>query len=179
MTLGEGVKNSWSTSATEPPLPHAELLSIGRLAEAVKIPVATVIANLQRNGIAVDSADVTVQQLADRYGVSPQQVYLKTQSADAKPKVSLLQGGGWGRMTVEQVCERAGVPLATGLERLRAAGVEATPSSGLREVGSPLGKSPIDIAKIVAGPDADLGGSDGHTPGAGSGPAGGRPDGGR
>ena len=60
MTFGEGVKNSWSTKATEPPLPHAELLSVEKLAEQVKLPAATVIENLQRNGVTVDSPTVTV-----------------------------------------------------------------------------------------------------------------------
>jgi hypothetical protein len=172
MAFGEGVKNSWSTSATEPPLPHAELLSIEKLAESVKIPAEKVIENLARNGIPVESRDVTIGQLAERNNLSPQQVYQKIQSADAKPKVGLSQGGGWGRMTVEQLCERAGITVETGLDRLRAQGIEATATSGLRELGTRLGKSPIDIAKIAAGPDAEFPTSADHKPGASKSPGG-------
>jgi hypothetical protein len=173
MAFGEGVKNSWSTSATEPPLPHAELLSIDKLAETVKIPADKIVENLARNGIPVESRDVTMGQLAERHSLSPQQVYEKIQSADAKPKVTLTQGGGWGRMTVEQLCERAAVPVATGLERLRAQGIEATATSGLRDLGSKLGKSPIDIAKIIAGPDAEFPSTADHKPGSSGRSAGG------
>lgn len=167
MTFGEEVKNAWSTSATEPPLPHAELLSVEKLAEEVKLPTETVIANLQKNGIAVESPTVTVGQLAEQHRLSPQQVFTKIQSADAKPKVSVLQGGGWGRMTVAQLCERAGISVDTGVERLKAAGLEAAGTTGLRDLGTKLGKSPIDVAKIVVGPDAEFPTTADHKPGAG------------
>ena len=166
MAFGEGVKNSWSTSATEPPLPHAELLSIEKLADSVKIPAEKIIANLEKNGIPVESPTVTIGQLAERHHLSPQQVYEKIQSGDAKPKVSVLQGGGWGRMTVEQLCERAGITVDTGLDRLRAQGLEATGSTGLRELGTRLGKSPIDAAKIIVGPDAEFPSTAEHKPGS-------------
>jgi hypothetical protein len=117
---------------------------------------------------------VTLGQLAERHSLSPQQVYRKIQSDDAKPKVSVLQGGGWGRMTVEQLCERAGVTVDTGLNRLRAQGLEATGSTGLRELGTRLGKSPIDAAKIIVGPDAEFPTSADHKPGAGRSSAGDR-----
>jgi hypothetical protein len=167
MAFGEGVKNSWSTSATEPPLPHAELLSVEKLADTVKIPADKIMENLARNGIPVESRDVTIGQLAERHNLSPQQVYQKIQSDDAKPKVSVLQSGGWGRMTVEQLCERAGITIDTGLERLRAQGLEATGSTGLRELGTRLGKSPIDAAKIIVGPDAEFPSTADHKPRAG------------
>ncbi|MCX6550525.1 MAG: hypothetical protein NTY02_05885 [Acidobacteria bacterium] len=83
-------------------------------------------------------------------------MYERIQSDDAKPKVSLMEGGGWGRMNVQQVCERAGIPVDTGIERLRAAGLQATGSSSLRELGTAQGRSPIDIARIIAGPDAEF-----------------------
>jgi hypothetical protein len=172
MAFGEGVKNSWSTSATEPPLPHAELLSVEKLAESVKIPAEKIIENLARNGIPVESRDVTMGQLAERHNLSPQQVYRKIQSDDAKPKVGVLQGGGWGRMTVEQLCERAGITVDTGLDRLRAQGLEATGSTGLRELGTRLGKSPIDAAEIIVGPDAEFPTTADHKTGAGKSPGG-------
>jgi hypothetical protein len=173
-TLGEEVKNSWSTSATEPPLPHAELLSVEKLAETVKLPTETIVANLTRHGIPVESTSLTVGQLAERHNLSPQQVYQKIQSDDAKPKVSVLQGGGWGRMTVEQLCERSGITVGTGLERLRAQGIEATATSSLRDLGSAIQKSPIDVARVIAGPDAEFPTSTDHKPGGTELSAGGR-----
>lgn len=46
MDVGEDLENSWSTASNEPPVPHAELMTVEKLAETVKIPVdiATIIA---------------------------------------------------------------------------------------------------------------------------------------
>ena len=38
----------------------------------------------------------------------------------------MAEGGGWGRMNVQQVCDRFTVPVDEGVARLKAAGIEAT-----------------------------------------------------
>ena len=167
MTLGETAKNSWSTTATEPPLPHAELMTVERLSETVKMPSDQVLANLEKRGVRVAQPTMTVQQIADANRLTPQQVYQRIQSEDAKPKVSLAEGGGWGRMNVQQACERFGVPVGTGVERLRAAGIDAESGTMLRELATAQGKTPIDIAKIIAGEDGTVPSPGTHTPGAG------------
>jgi len=167
MDVGEGIKNSWSTAATEPPVPHAELLTIEKLAETVKIPTETVVANLEKRGVTMAQPGMTVRQIADQNRLTPQQVYQRIQSDDAKPKVSLAEGGGWGRMNVQQVCERYSVPVGTGVERLRAAGIDAESGTMLRELATAQRKTPIDIAKIIAGEDGTVASPGTHTPGTG------------
>jgi hypothetical protein len=151
MDVGEDLKNSWSAASSEPPVPHAELMTVAKLSETVKIPTEKALANLEQQGIKVSQPTMTVQQIADEHGLTPQQVYQKIQSEDAKPKVGLAEGGGWGRMTVQQVCERANVPVDEGMARLRAAGIEATAATPIRELAAARGKTPLDIAEIVAG----------------------------
>ena len=153
MDVGEEIKNSWSTASSEPPVPHAELMTVAKLSETVKIPAEKALANLGKQGITVTQPAMTVQQIADEHGLTPQQVYQKIQSDDAKPTVSLAEGGGWGRMTVGQVCERAKVPVDEGLARLQAAGVEATAATAIRELATARGRTPLDIARIIAGED--------------------------
>ena len=109
---------------------------------------------------------MTVQQIADENTLTPQQVYQKIQSEDAKPKVSLAEGGGWGRMNVQQVCERFNVPLDAGVARLKAAGIEASATTTIRELATARGKTPIDIAKIVVGEDGTVPSPAEHRPGA-------------
>jgi hypothetical protein len=167
MAFGEDVKNSWSTTASEPPVPHAELMTVEKLAETVKIPTDKVMANLQQHGITVASLQVTVKQLADQHQLSPQQVYQRIQSEDAKPKVNLTEGGGWGRMNVQQTCERFSVSLDAGLARLKAAGIDAESGTMIRELATARGKTPIDIAKVIVGDDGTVPSSGTHTPSAG------------
>ncbi len=58
---------------------------------------------------------------------------------------------GWGRMTVQEACEALGVPLTTGLERLQAHGVTASPEDRLSEIAGQVGYGPPTIAEWIAG----------------------------
>ena len=167
MDVGEGIKNSWSTAATEPPVPHAELLTVEKLSETVKIPTEKVVANLETHGVKMAKPGMTVQQIADQNNLTPQQVYQRIQSEDAKPTVNLAEGGGWGRMNVQQVCERYSVPVGTGVERLRATGIEAESGTMLRELATAQGKTPIAIAKIIAGDEGTVPSPGTHATGTG------------
>ena len=169
MDIGEEIKNSWSTATNEPPVPHAELMTVQKLSETVKIPSEKALAKLEKQGIKVAQPTMTVQQIADKNKLTPQQVYQKIQSEDAKPKVSLAEGGGWGRMNVQQVCERFSVPVDAGVARLQAAGIEATAGTAVRELATARGKTPIDIAKIIVGEDGAVPSPGEHKPGAGPG----------
>ena len=169
MDVGEDIKNSWSTAASEPPVPHAKLLTVEKLADTVKIPTEKVVANLEKHGVRMAQPGMTVQQIADQNQLTPQQVYQRIQSDDARPKVSLAEGGGWGRMNVQQACERFSVPVGTGVERLRAAGIEAASGTMIRELATAHGKTPIDVAKIIVGGDGTVPSPGAHTPGAGRG----------
>ena len=166
MDVGEEIKNSWSTSSSEPPIPHAELMTVARLSETVKIPTEKALANLEQQGVKVIRPAMTVQQIANENRLTPQQVYQKIQSEDAKPKVSLAEGGGWGRMNVQQVCERFSVPVDAGIARLQAAGIEADASAMIRQLATSRGKTPIDIAKIIVGDDGTVPSPAEHRPGA-------------
>jgi len=167
MDVGEDIKSSWSTTSTEPPVPHAELMTVQKLSETVKIPTERAVANLEKQGIKVAQPTMTVQQIADENKLTPQQVYQKIQSDDAKPKVSLAEGGGWGRMNVQQACERFSVLVDAGVARLQAAGIEATSGTMIRELATARGKTPIDIAKIIVGEDGTVPSPGSHAPGAG------------
>ncbi len=154
MSLGEDVKNSWSTASTEPPVPHAELLTVEKLADTAKVPTDSILTNLEKSGIKGAEPGKTFQQIADENGLTPQQVYQKGLGADAKPKAGAAEGGGWGRMNVQQLCERYSVSAETGVARLKAAGIEAEASTPVRDIATGQGKTPIEIAKLIAGDDA-------------------------
>jgi hypothetical protein len=157
----------------QPPVPHAELVTVEKLSDAVKIPTEKVLANLEKQGVKAAEPTMTVKQIANANQLTPQQVYQKIQSEDAKPKVNLAEGGGWGRMNVRQVCERFSVPVDAGVARLQAAGIEADAGTMIRELATSRGKTPIDVAKIIVGEDGTVPSPSEHRPGAGRGPGGG------
>jgi hypothetical protein len=151
MTAGENLKNSWATPANEPPVPHAEAWTVAKFAETTKIPVEQATSNLQKAGIEVASQDTTLLDLARRHNMTPQEVYVAARGTATPAHVPLAEGGGFGRKTVQQLCEQVGVPAESGVQRLRAAGIDATTSSNIRELATRYGKAPFEVARIIEG----------------------------
>ena len=58
-------------------------------------------------------------------------------------------GMGYGRMTLEALCQQQGIPLDEGLSRLKTAGISAQPSDTLRTLASQSGKLPHDIVQLL------------------------------
>jgi hypothetical protein len=164
MVVGDEIKNAWTVPANEPPIPHAEELTVAKLAETAKIPEDKAWANLEQHGVVVEDREMTVGQIAERNKMTPQQVYQRIQSEDAKSQVAVAASGGWGRKTVGQVCEQFNVNVDTGLSRLREAGFEATASTPIKDLAATAGKTPMALATIIVGPDATLASPSPHTP---------------
>jgi hypothetical protein len=154
MAVGDDLKNAWTVPTNEPPLPHAEELTVEKLAETVKMPADKAWQNLADRGVAAEAGQ-TIQQIATANSLTPQQVFQKMQSADAKPQAS-LGGGGWGRKTVDDICRQYLIPVDTGLARLRDAGFDAQATTSLKDLALGAKKTPVEIAKIITGPDAEI-----------------------
>jgi len=153
MALGEDAKNSWTTPSSEPPAPHAEEWTVAKFAESMRIPVETALANLATSGMPTASAEVTLAAIAARHNLTPQQVYIRALGTATPARMPLSEGGGIGRKTVRQVCEQLGLPVETGLDRLRRGGMaDASPDSTMRELGQQHGRAPFDVARVIEGP---------------------------
>jgi hypothetical protein len=149
ISFGENVKNSWATTETEPPVPHAELWTVVKTAETTKIPLEQVLANLKQAGFTPDSSEVTLADLAKKHSVTPREVYEAAVRGETPAPVPLAEGGGYGRKSVQEMCDQLGVPVATALERLRQRGIEATPDANMRELATKAGMEPLDLAKLL------------------------------
>ena len=153
MSWGEEIKNSWSSPATEPPVPHAELLSVARLAGEMKLPPEELMRRLAAAGIAPDSTGMTIKDLAARHALTPKQVYDRA-GIQPPPAVPAGGGPGYGRKSVAQLCEAAGITVDEGLARLAAAGLSADGGSSIRTIAQGTGMSPADVAAIIQGQPA-------------------------
>ena len=152
MSYGDSVKNSWSNPSTEPPVPHAELWTVAKFAEATKVPVESAMRNLADAGMPIDSPEVTLQATGSRHGVTPKEVYSKAVGSAKPAQVPLAEGGGYGQRSVQQMAEQLNIPLATALDRLHRAGIsQAVSDSNLRELATASSRRPFEIAQIIQG----------------------------
>ncbi|HSK09179.1 MAG TPA: hypothetical protein VK911_06360, partial [Vicinamibacterales bacterium] len=65
--------------------------------------------------------------------------------------VPVAEGGGYGRKTIEQICQQVQVPVGEGLARLKAHGIEAAAGDNVREAAQRHGKQPIELVKVIQG----------------------------
>jgi len=162
LTFNEQVKESWDNPRERAPIPHAELLTLSDLAQKVGVDMATVTNRLQARGITGCSADIVVQQLADKNRISSQQLYELIVAEPARNGVGRGQGqgegrgggagigGGMGFKTLTQFCADEGIPLTNALSRLQARGIMASSEQTLREIAVNNGYSrPYEILVIL------------------------------
>lgn len=149
MEFGETVKTSWGTNGNEPPVPHAELLSVAKLAEVRRIPIDRLLENLGNAGFTA-TKETTLAQIAASRNIAPSVVY-KAMIAETDPTAHAptATGGGYGRKTVEELSAQLQVPPEAALARLREAGIAATPQSNVREIAISHGKLPTDLVAII------------------------------
>ena len=75
MTLNYQIKDYWEREPVTAPMPHAEELSLGQLADKMGLPVEQVVDALKQEGIAVEDETTTIAQLAEKNRLTPSDVY--------------------------------------------------------------------------------------------------------
>jgi hypothetical protein len=83
LNLNYQIKDYWdqwaANAAVSPPMPHAEELTLERLAANMQVPFDSVIKNLREDGLVVDNAIQTLGQLGEKNGLTPREVYAAIQ----------------------------------------------------------------------------------------------------
>lgn len=148
MDIGEDLSDSWSDENTEPPVPHAELLTLKEFAEVVKMDAVELINKLQQNGINVNGTDITVKELAAANNLTPQDIYERTQRQNVNRTV-FVSGSGYGRKSLIDLSKETNLNLNLVLNRLKQNGILAEPESNIKDLSSEYDHSPIDIINII------------------------------
>ena len=164
MDAGDTLKNAWAGPTREPPIPHAEELTVQKLAETAKMPEEQARENLQKHGVALERADMTVKEIAASNKITPEQVYQRMYAYGARPLVIQGQSDDWGRKTVTDICAQYNVPVNTAIDRLKAAGFTATATTSLKDLALGAGRTPSEMAQLIVGADATIATPENHKP---------------
>ncbi len=150
MDLGEYFTESWETNVSEPPIPHAEELTIEELAKTIKQPADVLLKNLQENGIQAQK-DMVVKDVAKKYDLSPSELYekMKISEPSKTSQTKSYAGRGFGRKSVEEICKELNIPLSIALDRLKAEGIETDGTILLRDLADRYNKTPMEIVEII------------------------------
>jgi len=148
----ESIKASWEKSDERAPIPHAELLSLRELAGEAELELAEATARLRAAGIAVESPEIIVGELAAEHGLTPVQLYnivVQDGARAGRGQSGGGGGGGMGRMTLGRYCADEGLDMTVALERLRAAGLTADAEATMRDIAESGGLRPPDLRDIL------------------------------
>ncbi len=149
-SLRETVSNSWSNPATEPPVPHAELLTLARFTESQKLPLEGAMAALREAGATV-TPETTLADIALQLEVTPQDIYRRLGVTKPATSIGATAGGGMGWKTLRVASAELQIPLDTAIARLAAAGVSAEPDATLRDIASRNDRHAPELVKVIKG----------------------------
>lgn len=152
LELNDRIKNSWEKPQQQPPIPHAETLTIAELAKKSDIELDTIIRNLKAAEIETDPSDI-FGTIAEQHNLSPNELFeIATGRQIERPASEHNKGGGgsgFGQKTLKQACEEIGIESGKAIEALKAAGVEATGDMRVREMADQNTMRPGQIRQIL------------------------------
>ena len=140
LAWNEQLKWSWDKPTEQAPIAHAELLSLGELAEQANVPWETAQKRLVNIGLEGVTTEVEVRALADQNRMTPARVYelITGDSGQGRGEGDNAReggrGSGYGWKTLRVVCEELGANLAEVQARLKAKGIDAAPDDTLRDI---------------------------------------------
>lgn len=164
MAWNENIKHSWDSPRQRAPIPHAELLTFNELAEQVPdVALETMLANVEKHGIEVESPDVVIGELAEARGLTPARLYdiALGQAGGAGGCDEEQAGGGehrggsgrgFGQMTLRQYCVEAGLDVDTAVGKLKQQGFQAQADMTIRQIADSVGAHPSEIRGVIDAP---------------------------
>ena len=94
----------------------------------------------------------TLQEAADKYDTTPDAIFTVITAAEsAAPRRGERgeHGMGFGRMTLQEVCDNNDVPVANALTALTERGIDAQPTDTMRDIADRLGVMPVQVFPLL------------------------------
>nr|WP_320049854.1 DUF4405 domain-containing protein [uncultured Desulfuromonas sp.] len=152
LDLNSAVKNQGAATYGEPPYGHAELSSLSMLIRNTGLDTDDVKARLTEKNIVVMSPEQTVLEIADKNGLTPQQLFILMQpelKTGEFPPMPKLPPSGLGRKTLDTICGTYGLDCAALVEELKGQGFEASAEMTVKEVAASQEKNPIAVYELI------------------------------
>ncbi len=147
MDFGEYLTNSWEEVDEEPPIPHAELLTLVELTEQLDLKSMDAITRkLTLHEIKIDSTGQTLQEIAKINETTPLEIY----EIISKKSGSDRQGSGIGRKTIEDFAEEVGKTPSEVMQILKDNDIVAEKGQTLRDIGDFNDVPPRDIYEMFS-----------------------------
>jgi hypothetical protein len=161
LDFGEYLKSSWTSEDFEPPISHAEQLSLETFAKKMNIDLSLAFKELREKGIRLDDRAESLENIAKRNRTSPMKLYgmikkYERAERDANEGRYTPQrveekfaGTGIGRKSLAEICAQTGVDVAQAKERLARNQIIMRHGETLKEAAAKYNLTPIEILKVI------------------------------
>jgi len=154
LDFGEAITDSWSEESTEPPIPHAEELTVAEISAQLNLETKSVIQKLNKSGYAVSDSTITLEELAEKYDVVPSYIYAiinsgNTNKSGMSQSSSYKQGSGYGRKMISEVFKENNLSWEEGVELLKKSSIIVTEDMKLKDIATENKKIPVDIINAL------------------------------
>jgi len=146
MDFGGYLKESWESTETAPPIPHAELLTLNELAEKLDSTSINKITNkLEANKIKFDGPNQTLSEIGLMNSMPPIDIYniITTKSQTEKA------GSGIGRKSLEQFAKDNDLDINQVLKILEENNIKAQKDQTLKDIADQNEMAPKDIFDLI------------------------------
>jgi hypothetical protein len=147
MLWGEELSESWSDNSNEPHVPDAELFTIPEFAELIKMDDEEIFFKIHDNNLILPDDKSTIRKVADVNKITPKNFY---EVILAKEKNTIhTEGSGYGRKTLEDLCEELNINPDTEIHALSESGIHAERNARIKEIALANNILPIDIVNLI------------------------------
>jgi len=147
MDFGEYLSDSWSNEKSEPPIPHAELMTLAEYATQTEQNSEILLESLKKLSVQPVDSLMTIEQIAEINGLSPRDLIALLNQQPTQTSQYL----GHGRKKFSIVCQEMGISQETALQRLSMENIFVKDDKILKEIADQYDLKPIDIIKIIEG----------------------------
>ncbi|UCE06809.1 MAG: DUF4405 domain-containing protein [bacterium] len=144
----DDIKNYWAEQAeAQPPIPHAEDFTVAEFCERLNIPFENFQQQMNQQGWGFDGSEDKIKNIAEHNGISPAKIYdlVKAPGKSRQGQVS----GGWGRKSVQQVCEELNKDVDDVLKKLAANGIVVSKDELLKNIAARYNLRPVDVVNLM------------------------------
>jgi len=151
--FGEWTTESWEKADEQPPIPHAEILTIRELSgKYIPLSADSILLVIKQKGLKADSIGQTILTISELNNITPAKLYtiISPVYSNGILKTGIKsQFQGFGRKTISEVAKELGKDVNDVIGILKRNNIKANPTDKLKEVAESTDKTPMEILEMV------------------------------
>ncbi|MCK4986517.1 MAG: DUF4405 domain-containing protein [Desulfobacterales bacterium] len=152
LEINDSLKNAGAQKYGEPPYGHAELSSLKVFVKKMGFDLSEAMTRLNKADLSVESEKETLQDIATRNHLSPQQVYLAMipdKEVGQQMKMPQTPPPGTGSRSLADLCQEYSLNIPIVVRGLAEENIKASAEMSLKEIATQNKRSPIDVYDAI------------------------------